>query len=175
MTVQETFELAMRWTHAIATLLWIGGSLFYVLVIRAVQQRLDPPWGTRLNQTLAQEFRSWINLSIGVLVVSGAVLTLMRLASDSATLPYVIVLGVKISLAMVIFLLLRSQRRRRISSPLVPEGSSPAPATPHTVSSPWSRLRPLFSGVNLVVILGILVFLLADVLRLLFERSLQGG
>jgi hypothetical protein len=29
--------------------------------------------------------------------------------------------------------------------------------------------------VNLVVILGILVFLLADVLRLLFERGLQGG
>ena len=173
MSVQDLFLLAMRWVHALAALLWIGGALFYALVLRPAQQRSQEPQTAYLSQAIAAEFRSWVTLCIGVLVVSGGVLTLSRLTSASATLPYMLVLGVKISLALIVFLLVRSQRRRRaqLTRPSIPEASGAAPV----LQVQRSRARTLLSQANLILALGIIVFLLADVLRDLFEQSLRGG
>jgi uncharacterized membrane protein len=172
MMVQDVFALAMRWAHALAALLWIGGALFYALVLRPAQQRTQEPQSRPLNQAIAQEFRSWVNLSIGVLVISGAALTLARLASGVATPAYLLFLGVKVLLALItffLFFLVRSQQRRRASV------SPPATGDTQGERSPWATARGLLSAPNLILALGIVVFLLADILRYLVERSLPGG
>ena len=153
--VQDLFLLLMRWAHALAALLWIGGSLFYALVLPAARQTSPHPEEATFFQALGREFRSWVNLCIGILVLTGAILTLARLAQGQATPPYLVVLGVKVSLALGAFLLVRSQGRR----PAQPGG--------------WAR-RAL-TRTNLILVLGLLAFLLADVLQYLVERHLQGG
>jgi uncharacterized membrane protein len=170
--VQDIFALVMQWAHALAALLWIGGALFYALVLRPAQQRAQDSQSRQLNQAITQEFRSWVNLAIGVLVISGAALTLARLASGVATPAYIFFLGVKVLLALItffLFFLVRSQQRRRASTS--PTATGPA----QRERSPWGRARGLLSGPTLILVLGITVFLLADVLRYLVERSLSEG
>ncbi len=172
MIVQDVFALAMRWAHALAALLWIGGALFYALVLRPAQQRTQEPQSRQLIQAMTQEFRSWVYLAIGVLVISGAALTLARLASGVATPVYLLFLGVKVLLALITFLLfflVRSQQRRRASP------SQPVTGPTQGKRSPWARARGLLSGPNLILALGLVIFLLADVLRYLVERSLPGS
>ncbi|MSQ41281.1 MAG: hypothetical protein EXR55_06485 [Dehalococcoidia bacterium] len=172
MIVQDVFTLAMRWAHALAALLWIGGALFYALVLRPAQQRTQEPQSRLHTQAIAQEFRSWVYLAIGVLVISGAVLTLARLASGVATPAYLLFLGLKVLLALITFLLfflVRAQQRRRASPS--PQATGPGQGN----RSPWARARGLLSGPNLILVLGVTVFLLADVLRYLVERGLPGS
>lgn len=170
---QEVFLLVMRWAHALAALLWIGGVLFYALVIRPAQRNANPSDGADLGQLIASEFRSWVFLSIGILVVTGAVLTVNRLTSPLTNLPYLLVLGTKISLALIMFLLVRSQRR---SQTLSAQLSKENVADRKTFGLPIpARIKSLVSRSNMILALGLTVFLLADILRDLVEKSLRGG
>lgn len=152
---REAFLLLVRWLHALAALAWVGGSLFYLLVLRPRLRLAD----ALLAQVIAQGFRQVVQTSIVVLVLTGAILTFERLTSPAATVPYVVVLGLKIALALWMFLLARRPLREQ-----------PTPASPG-----W--LPPLLAGLrggSLMLILGILVYLLADMLKVLAELAFKG-
>ena len=154
--------LAIRWLHAIAAVAWVGGGIFYLLVLRPALNSSDGA-ATGLMASVGGQFRHLVNTAIGVLVVTGLVLTVSRLTTDYAGIPYVAVLSVKIGLALYMFYLVRFLRLRTY-----PEGPAEGEG------KGLRRLTAAFSGATAVLVLGVIVFLLSDILRALVENDLGG-
>lgn len=135
--------MAIRWLHLVAAVAWIGGSLFYLLVLKA-----SPA-------DVGRRFRDLVQLSVVTLLVTGVVLTFDRLQLEPAP-NYVVTLGVKIALAVWMFLLAQDLanrgRRRIIERRLGAEGAASA-----------SQRAPTW----LILGLGFVVLLLSDVLRVI--------
>ena len=160
MDVLDWILVAIRWVHALAAVAWVGGSIFYVLVLRPVQKRsaaADP----EQTRATAQEFRSLVNTAIGVLLLTGVILSVSRLTASAASIPYMAVLAAKIALALYMFYTVRFLRR----------GVGPEAVIEQTR---WSRWRGNLTGTTSVLVIGIIVFGLADVLDALFEKNLAG-
>ena len=165
MSAGDVFLLVVRWLHLISAAAWVGGSLFYLLVLRPAMRRSPEPsdW---LNEAAASDFRALVDTSILVLLTTGVILTLNRLTPGVVGVPYVATLAVKIALSVWMFALARGRRRR--TALLAAHGRPNEPSA--------SRVRGLVravSGYNAVVILGIVVFLLSDLLKVLFELALS--
>ncbi|MCE2462529.1 MAG: CopD family protein, partial [Dehalococcoidia bacterium] len=111
---------------------------------------------------VGEQFRHLVITAIAVLVVTGVILTLSRLTSDYVGLPYVVVLVIKIALALYMFYLVRFLRPRTYEV-------EPAPTNRRL-----HRFTSLFTGATTVLVLGVIVFLLADILRALIERGFEG-
>ena len=119
-----------------------------------------------LRLAATREFRALVDTSIFVLLVTGVILTLDRLTPGVVGMPYVIVLAAKIVLSLWMFHLARGRRRY---TPLA------GPAGELAARASWPRRALRFaSRYNAIVILGIVVFLLADLLKALYEMALQG-
>ena len=167
MNIGDVFLLLVRWLHVTSAVLWVGGSLFYLLVLRPTLRRGSYGDGA-LSGALALEFRSLVNTCIFVLILTGVILTFDRLEQGVVGVPYVGTLAAKIALALWMFYLALARRRTgRFTDP-------PRAMEPGTTFAWWRRLARGLSGYNLIAILGVLVFLLADLLKLLFENALAG-
>ena len=162
MDVLDWILVAIRWIHALAAVAWVGGSIFYVLVLRPSQKRSPDGGDRRVRDATAQEFRGLVNTAIGVLLLTGVILSVSRLTASAAALPYMAVLAVKIVLALYMFYTVRFFRRRSYPDPVTIEGGR------------WARLRANLSGTTAVLVIGVVVFGLADVLDALFEFGLAG-
>ena len=102
MGVLDWILVIIRWGHALAAVAWVGGGGFYLLVLRPAirrSQRLPPETGAAIRD----EFRGLVTTAIAVLLLTGAILSVARLTGDAATIPYAVVLGVKIALALYMF------------------------------------------------------------------------
>lgn len=167
MTLGEGFLLVVRWLHSLAAVAWVGGSLFYVLVLRPAQRRAGDA-AQVVGPGSLEEFRSLVDTCIAVLIVTGTVLLFDRLTEGSVGTAYVAAISTKIGLATWMFAIARGRWRRRKLA------SSQAISSPTNQKRLLAKLMDLASGVNLTVILGIAVFFLSDLLRFLFERGLTG-
>ena len=152
----DVFLLIVRWAHAIAAVAWVGGGIFYWVVLRpALRTEGVPPAVARVA---GAEFGGLVALAAWTLVVTGFVLVFARLSEPAADVSYGAVLALKIALSVWMFLLVSGRRR-----------GGPADGRPR------GRLRAAanaLGSVNTTVVLGVVVFGLSDVLRLLFERNL---
>ena len=161
MSFPDILLLAMRWLHSIAAVAWVGGGLFYLMILR-------PSLGTSQDdrreelRRLGEQFRQMVNTAIAVLLVTGVILTLSRLTSDYVGMPYVIVLVIKIVMALYMFYLVRFIRLRNYAVEPVPTNKR------------LQRFTSLFTGATAVLVLGVIVFLLADILRALIEKGIEG-
>ena len=164
MSVGDLFLLVVRWVHLVAAAAWIGGSLFYLLALRPAL-RIAPDSGRRLDTAVAAEFRAWVDTCIFVLLATGAILTFNRLTPGVIGVPYAATLGAKIALSIWMFVLARGRRRRNA----LLEAHRERPLPP---ASGLRRAARAFSGYNAIVILGLIVFLLADALKIMFEQAL---
>ena len=153
--------LSIRWLHAIAAVAWVGGGIFYLLVLRPALNSSEGATAG-LMSSLGGQFRHLVNTAIGVLIVTGIVLTVSRLTTDYAGIPYVAVLSIKIGLALYMFYLVRFLRPRTYSEASTDAGKG------------LRRLTAAFTGATAVLVLGVIVFLLADILRALVENDLGG-
>ena len=165
MSASDLFLLVVRWLHAVSAAAWVGGSLFYLLVVRPAQQ-MSPEARGAFTASLASEFRTLVNACIVVLVATGVILALDRLdAQVDAT--YVTTLGVKSALSAWMFVHVRDLRRA--SQVLQRYRKRPEPATTRL-----QRIARAVSGYNAIVTIGIIVYLLSDLLKVLFEVALTG-
>ena len=152
--------VAIRWGHALAAVAWVGGSMFYLLVLRPVWRRSDP--GPESSRAVATEFRGVVTTAMAVLLITGTVLTVSRLTSGGATLPYIAVLGLKIALALYMFYTVWLLRP-----------SDEGLRRPAGDQSRWRRARSRLTSTTAVLITGVVVFGLADLLDALFEQGLS--
>ena len=151
----------VSWIHLLAAVVWVGGGLFYLLVLRPAlrSQGMGPPGGD-FTRALAGQFRGTVELSILVLVVTGVVLAFQRLTAPEATAAYGLVLAIKIALSVAMFGLAYWMGRLGEIERLLGAGGTPGASTGR--SRPW-RLSPATA----TIILGAAVLLLAELLRLL--------
>ena len=157
MNVLDWILILIRWAHAIGAVAWVGGGIFYLMVLRPAFRRNDP--GRETHRAIGEEFRSLVNTAIIVLVVTGAILTASRLTVDTITVPYVVVLGIKVGLAIYMFAVMRFRR---------PAGG---PADKSALGR-WARIKETLTGPTALLVIGVIIFGLADVLNYLFEQSL---
>jgi uncharacterized membrane protein len=165
MSINDLFLLIVLWVHLVSATVWVGGSIFYLFVLRPALRK-SAESGREINIATADEFRALVDTAIFVLLTTGIILTFNRLTPGVIGVQYAAVLGLKIALSVWMFILARDRRRRT----LLLEAYR-APTSPPT-NLLGKTLRAI-SGYNTIVILGLIVFLLADTLGVLFEISLK--
>ena len=127
MSVADYLMLAIRWLHTMSAVAWVGGGMFYLLVLRPAI-RHSGPMDRSLAAAIGHEFRGLVDVSIAVLIITGAILTFDRLTSTFVGAAYAVVLASKVALAFYAFYLVRFLRRS--SYPEEPEGSGRWPTPP---------------------------------------------
>jgi putative copper export protein len=135
----------VRLSHALAAALWVGGALVCALSPGGSGQ-VDASWAGLRN------FREALRIAIGVFVVSGALLSVERLGSAPLPPTYFGILVVKIGLGVWMFAV-----ARHIGVTAVPSGGS------------GFRAR----AEHQVVVLGVVIYGLALVLRSIYEDALR--
>ena len=145
-------RLIVRTAHLLAAAAWVGGSIAYIVVIiPALRMGEAAP---EIYSHVAALFRSMVNICVGVLLLSGAYMMFDRLTTTSLGWPYLTVLGVKIVAALGMFVLaiyLGQSNIRKLAKR----------------STNFSRVAP-----QLMLALGILVFLLGALLNGMFEATI---
>ena len=167
MSAGDVFLLVVRWLHLVSGAAWVGGSLFYLLVLRPAAKRGDERAG--LLAGAADEFRVLVNSCIVILVATGIVMSFDRLTDNVIGAQYVAVLALKAALAGWMIVLVHMERRRRRA-----RAAAGAEASGGPVSLP-RRLVRAASGFNAIVGLGLAVFLLSDLLKELYESALAAN
>ena len=165
MSLSEAFLLIVRWLHLVSAAAWVGGSIFYLIVLRPALRRR--PEASRLTSAAAAtEFRALVDTCVYVLIATGVILTLHRLTPGVVGVPYVAVLGAKIALSIWMFVLAWSRRRRTSVMEAFREEEAPS-------ATRIGKLLRAVSGYNTLIILGLIVFLLSDLLKTLYELALR--
>ncbi|HEX6551215.1 MAG TPA: hypothetical protein VF026_00515 [Ktedonobacteraceae bacterium] len=145
-------RVIVRAAHTLAAAAWVGGSILYlVAVLPALRSKGPAP---AIAGEIAALFRRMVNICMGVLLLSGAYLTFDRLTQTTLGLPYLVVLGLKIVLATGMFILaiyIGQSNIRRLAKR----------------STRLSRAAP-----QLMLALGIIVFILGALLNGLFEGTI---
>ena len=165
MSLNDLFLVAVRWVHVGASAAWVGGGLFYLLVLRPAVRKSGES-GSRVNALAAAEFRTLVDICFFLILVTGISMTFDRLSSGAAGAAYVAVLGLKSALSVWMFVL---ARRRRARTALM-ERYAERPAAP---AGRLAKALRAVSGYNLVIILGLVIILLADLLNALYETALR--
>jgi uncharacterized membrane protein len=135
--------------HILAAAVWVGGSFMYlVIVIPAL--RIGGP-APEIAAKVAELFKQMVNICVGVLLLTGMYLTFARLTTTTLGLSYVVILALKIVAALGLFILamyLGQSGIRRIAKR----------------TTRLSKVAP-----QLMLALGLLVFVLGALLNTLFE------
>lgn len=142
----------MRTAHLLAGAVWVGGSIMYLLVIVPALRVGEP--APKLSMAIATQFKRLTSLCIYVLLLSGGYLLFDRLTQTTLGWPYLVTLILKISVALAMFALafyIGQNSARKIARQ----------------TTRFSQIAP-----QLMVVLGILVFILGALLNLLFEMTI---
>ncbi len=145
-------RLIVRAAHIIAAAAWVGGSILYMVAIIPALRSGGP--APAVAAQIAALFRRMVNICIGVLLLSGAYLMFDRLTQTILGWPYLVVLGLKIAIAIGMFVLamyIGQSNVRRLAKR----------------STRLSKAAP-----QLMLALGIIVFILGALLNGLFEAAL---
>ncbi len=151
--------LFVRWAHAIGAVAWIGGSIFFAFILRPVE-RANPDLVRPVLRPLGSVYRELVDIAVIAIIVSGIILMFDRLTGGDASVQWFIVLAVKLALALWMFFLVWRFRQSDFDSTEKPSGIA-------------ARMSWLI-GYNAMVFIGVIVFLLASTLRVLFESSISG-
>ena len=165
MTLNEAFLLVVRWVHLTASVAWVGGSIFYLFVLRPALRRSSDT-GREVNRYTAAEFKVLVDVCFFVIVVTGISLTFDRLSQGVTGPAYVLVLAVKVVLSIWMFVLASRRRRRTVLSKAYRQQVDLPTGFLH-------RALRAISGYNTIIILGLVVFLLADLLKVMYEMALR--
>ena len=114
----------MRWLHLTSAAVWIGGSIFFILVVQSKTN--DSKKFTKISKFgILSEFSSLSDILISTLLLSGMILTVNRLTIGTISSLYLSILSFKIILSLWLFLIVWFQRgfRKKIidSTPLPAE------------------------------------------------------
>ena len=145
-------RLIVRTAHLLAAAAWVGGSIVYLVVILPALRMGGA--GPEIYTQIATLFRSMVNICVGVLLLSGAYLMFDRLTTTSLGWPYLTILGIKIITALAMFILAIYLGQSNIRQ----------------LANRTSRFST--SATQLMLALGILVFLLGALLNGMFEATI---
>ena len=165
MTGGDLFLVVVRWIHVVAAAAWVGGSIFYLFVLRPALRR-SPEAGRKINEATAAEFGTLVDTCIFVILATGVILTFNRLTVGVTGPSYGLVLAAKIALSVWMFILARGRRRRTALLDMYRQNPDPP-------SGRFRKILSALSGYNTIAILGVIVLLLADLLNTLYEVAIR--
>lgn len=151
--------LIARWAHITGALAWVGGSMFFALVLRPVATA-QPEVMRSAMKPIGSVYREVVDISVAAVLVSGIILMFDRLTGNDATVAWVAVFAVKLAIAIWMFYLVWRLRQAGYQPPASQQSSG--------ILDKFSWLL----GYNSLVFFGVIVFFLATLLRELFEKSL---
>ena len=164
MDISDWFFLAIRWMHLLGAVAWVGGNIFFFLVLRPSMV------GTTQEQVVSwiagHEFRNLVDVSISILLITGVILAVSRTTTNYSTTIYGITLAIKIVLSIWMFYLVWFRQRRKATDDM------PSVTNRHT---PFSALARVFDANNLILIMGLVVLALADLLQTLYEQGITAS
>lgn len=158
MEILDWILLVIRWAHALGAVAWIGGSIFYMFVIRPVFANFEDL--EKVGRSVATEFQSIVKTAIAILIITGIILTASRLTVEPISTVYVVVLITKVSVAIYMFYLVWLLKRRQLRNYPPSYGME-------------RKLKTVTTSSYTVLFLGMLVFGLADVLTMVVESNLR--
>jgi len=162
----DLLRVALRWVHLTAAVIWIGGTFFYLLALRPSVDNAEKAAGwDGIRQGVERRFHEIVQLCIWTFFISGGILTYDRLTSVNPGLDYIVVLVLKVLLVIWMVFISGGLRRSSVRKPI----SGPRQDAP-TAPGILGRLR---SPVVQVAIVGSVVLLLADVLKVIAENALR--
>ncbi|GBE57000.1 MAG TPA: hypothetical protein ENH13_07420 [Euryarchaeota archaeon] len=152
----EIVTALIFWLHILAAVVWIGGMVFNLFVVRPSMNVVDLPQRLKLADGILRRFIPVVWISVGLLVFTGLLMTLKRVASLEVLLKtgYGNVLILKLILVAVmisIVVLIRYSLLPRFES-LIDSQSSDLNKV----------LRQMVTLVKVNLALGVLVLLLAE-------------
>ncbi len=155
---QDFFQIIVTWTHIIDSVIWIGGSIFYFLILNPV---LNAALGSsnEIVKIIGKEFSSIVKLCISALVVSGVIMLLNRLVTpDSVNYMYLIIFSIKIIVFLwMILIITRHRRSTKIVGRTTPKGLTF-----------FEKIDYYCFGYSTLVLLAIFVYFLSNALRIIF-------
>lgn len=174
----DVIRALVLWIHAIAAVAWVGGSLFYLVVLRPALIKAEVA-EKALEIAINRGFKEVVDISIISLVVTGAFITFDRLSSGPISLLYFIVLGAKLASAVAMFLMARQLGSR--SSRMARAGSRSAGTARSPATEPSLRVVPGHAGAvrrwlstsRMVLALGLSTFFLSMVLARVYEHGIR--
>lgn len=169
--VLDILALAVRWVHAISSVTWIGGSVFYLVVLRPALRDAEKSGaapGRLVSRLVALHFREWVHVSMIALLVSGAILTFDRLTEPTVSALYIGALTVKIAIAFWLFGIGTATYRKRLIERAY-DGQVDQQNRGNVIIR-W--LRPLASP-SMIVYGGLMAILLSDLLNTAFEKGIS--
>lgn len=167
----DILTLAVRWVHAISSVVWIGGSVFYLIVLRPALKDAEKSGavpGKLVSRLVALHFREWVHVSMIALLVSGAILTFDRLTEPTVSALYIGTLVAKIAIAFWLFGIGTATYRKR----LIDRAHDAQDVQEFRKNSISHWLRPLASP-SMIVYGGLIVILLSDLLNTAFEKGIS--
>ena len=160
MDINDLFKIIVRWAHIISAAAWVGGSIFWLLILKPSSKNISDD--VELNSSVQKEFRALVNTCIFVMLATGAIMTFDRLSSTTLGSNYVLIMGLKIATVSLMFYLIRAQRKSYSNKASIKNktGIKTLPAR-------------LLSSYNLIIVLGLLAFLLSDLLYHIYNNTLN--
>ena len=153
MNLLDVILLLIRWIHAIAAVSWVGGGIFYLIVLKPATK--NTPLDPTIAHSIGEDFRHLVYSVMAILLVTGIILSTSKLADGNISLIYVLVLAIKIILAGYMFFVVRFLR-----SNYYPEIEADNPER-------LINLKMKLTGPTSVTVIGIVVFGIADLLAFL--------
>ena len=168
MITLDLLRVALRWVHLSAAVVWIGGTFFYLLAIQPSLRSPEAAAGwQKLRAGVERQFHEVVQVCVWTFFITGAILTYDRLTTVNPGLDYIVVLVIKVLLVVWMVVIAGGLRRPGTRSSIAPR----------RYGMPASRglLRRLRSPVVRIALIGSLVLLLADVLKVVAESALRAN
>ena len=170
----DVVRAGVRWVHAIAAVAWVGGSLFYLVVLRPALA--NPGVADRALKTAIQKgFRDVVDLSIIALIATGVYITFDRLSTAHLGKAYMVVLGLKLAVVLAMFWMARdlgTRLGRLLGGGRAPSGPPGEPSLRDARPQAGS-LRKWLAPSRMILALGLVAFFLSMLLVMLFESDVS--
>lgn len=154
----EWLMMLVRWIHTIGAVTWIGGSMFFVFIIRPLEH-MHPELIRPVLRATGSTYRELVDIAVIAIIVSGLILMFNRLTGNDATPMWFIVLGVKLVIALWMFYLVWHFRQPDFNTA--------------KISNRVIRRLSWLIGYNAIIFLGVVIFLLTSLMKTLLETSIR--
>ncbi len=162
MDIVNIFNVLVIWAHLISATAWVGGSIFWLIVVTPSIKKISPNDKIEIMKSISNEFKSVVDTSMFILLFTGAIMTFNRITPGHIGSLYVLILGIKILFVSYLFYLIRSRR-------------SNYPTTqPISLKNRNDRKFMIITKKpNLIVIIGLIIYLISDILRSIHDASIH--
>ena len=156
--IPDWLLLTIQWVHHLGAVSWVGGSIFYKFVLQPAFRTAGTETGS--VRAIGQEFGRVVRVAIAILVITGAIMAVAHLSAGGNSPQYIGILALKIALALYMMAVVRFRRPRV-------EGEDDRADAGRRL-----RMKETLTGPTALLVIGVIIFGLADVLAALFEDSL---